>query len=249
MMVLGLVWLLLLVLELLWGASATLEAIGTVIWVIFVVDFAVKFAIAPKKWPFLRASWLTILSLLVPALRVFRIVRVLRLLRLARTARGLRLFRLVSSLNRGMRALRGALGRRGFGYVIVLTLVVVFSGAAGMLAFENEVDAPNGIQSYGNALWWTAMVVMTMGSEYWPRTLEGRILCLLLALYAFTVFGYVTATLASFFIGRDAESQKGEVAGARELRALRLEVKALREAMSALSTQLERGTQGTEDPR
>jgi len=28
-----------------------------------------------------------------------------------------------------------------------------------------------------------------------------------LALYAFAVFGYVTATLASFFIGRDAENK------------------------------------------
>ncbi len=49
-----------------------------------------------------------------------------------------------------------------------------------------------------------------MGSDYWPRTPEGRILCLLLALYAFAVFGYVTATLASYFIGRDAEYWYGD---------------------------------------
>jgi voltage-gated potassium channel len=238
MIVLGLVWLLLLVLELTWGWSRLLETTGTVIWVIFVVDFVVKFAIAPRKWPFVRGNWLTILSLVVPALRVFRIVRLLGLLRAARAVRGLRLFRLVSSLNRGMRALRGALGRRGFGYVIALTVVVVFSGAAGMLAFENDIQTANGIHDFGTALWWTAMVVVTMGSEYWPRTPEGRILCLLLAVYAFTVFGYVTATLASFFIGRDADSQKGEVAGSRELRLLREEVKALRAAMSDLSVQL-----------
>ena len=34
---------------------------------------------------------------------------------------------------------------------------------------------------------------------------EGRILCFILVLYAFSVFGYVTATLATFFVGRDID--------------------------------------------
>ena len=49
-----------------------------------------------------------------------------------------------------------------------------------------------------SAVWWTAMLLTTMGSEYWPRTPEGRVLCLLLALYAFAVFGYVTAAIAAY---------------------------------------------------
>lgn len=242
MMVLGLVWLLLLIIELVWGISEGLETVSTAIWIIFLVEFAVKFAVAPQKWRFVRKSWITVLSLLVPALRVFKIVRVFRVLRAARAVRGLRLFRLVSSLNRGMRALRGTLGRRGFGYVVALTVVVTFSGAAGMLAFENEVAAANGIHDYGGALWWTAMVMTTMGSEYWPRTPEGRVLCLLLALYAFTVFGYVTATLATFFIGRDAAFDKRRPAGAQDLHALQAEMKALRQALQDLSRRLEAGT-------
>jgi len=36
--------------------------------------------------------------------------------------------------------------------------------------------------------------------------------CFLLALYAFAVFGYVTATLATFFIDRDADSEEAKVA-------------------------------------
>jgi voltage-gated potassium channel len=69
-----------------------------------------------------------------------------------------------------------------------------------------------------------------MGSDYWPHTTEGRILSLLLALYAFTVFGYVTATLATFFIGKDAKDRVG-VAGASELQALRQDIAALREQL------------------
>jgi voltage-gated potassium channel len=144
-----------------------------------------------------------------------------------------RLLRIVTSLNRGMRALGASLRRRAFGYVAGLTVLVAGAGAAGMYAFEN--GTPGGLNSYGEALWWTAMIMTTMGSEYWPETLEGRVLCVLLALYAFGVFGYVTATLATFFIGRDAENGEAEVAGARELAALRLELVALRDDLRALS--------------
>ena len=227
MLVLAFVWLALLVGELIWGESLMFEVLGTIIWVIFILDFAVAFVLAPHKIAYLKNNWLTALSLLVPALRLFRFSRVFRLFRLARMGRSLRLLRVVSSLNRSMRALGASLSRRGFGYVLALTVLVTFTGAAGMYAFENA--APGGLKSYGEALWWTTMVLTTMGSQYWPQTIEGRVLCVFLALYAFAVFGYVTATLATFFIGRDAEDDEAELAGARQLAALREEMIALRE--------------------
>ena len=102
-----------------------------------------------------------------------------------------------------------------------------------MYAFEN--GAPGGLNSYGEALWWTAMVMTTMGSQYWPQTVEGRLLCFFLALYAFAVFGYVTAAFATFFVGRDAENDEAELAGAKQLAALQKEVVALRDDIRALS--------------
>jgi len=233
MVVLAFVWLALLVVELVWGESLPFRIIGTIIWAVFILDFAMEFILAPHKAAYLKRSWLTVISLVIPALRIFRIFRVFRLLRMARVGRGLRLFRLVSSLNRGMRALGASLRRRGFGYAISLTLLVTFTGAAGMYAFENGI--PGGLNSYGEALWWTAMIMTTMGSQYWPNTFEGRVLCVFLALYAFGIFGYVTATLATFFVGRDAESSDAELAGAKELAALRKELIALRDDIRAQS--------------
>ncbi len=235
MLVLAFVWLVLLVVELTRGESLLFTFLGTTIWVVFILDFVVKLVLAPDKVEYLKGNWLTAISLLVPALRLFRIFRAFRLLRLARTGRGLRLVRVVSSLNRGMKALAASLGRRGFGYVIALTMLVTVAGAAGMYAFENE--APGGPNGYVESLWWTAMVMTTMGSEYVPQTAEGRVLYLLLALYAFAVFGYVTAALATFFVGRDADSVDAEVAGAKQLTALRDEVIALRDEIRALSRQ------------
>lgn len=233
MLILAFVWLALLVVDLVWGEGHPFQIIGTIIWAIFVLNFAVELTLAPRRGAYLRRNWLLVISLLIPALRIFRIVRVIRLFRLARVGRGVRLFRVVTSLNRGMRALGASLHRRGFGYVLALTLLVVFAAAAGMYAFES--GSPGGLNSYGEALWWTAMIMTTMGSQYWPETFEGRVLCVFLALYAFGVFGYVTATLATYFVGRDAESGEAELAGARELALLREEISSLRDDLRALS--------------
>ncbi len=233
MLVLAFVWLVLLIAELIQGESLLFYFVGTTIWIVFIIDFAVKLVLAPEKVVYLKRNWLTAISLLIPALRLFRAFRAFRLLRLARTGRGLRLVRVVSSLNRGMKALGASLSRRGFGYVIALTVLVTFAGAAGMFAFENR--APGGPDSYIESLWWTAMIMTTMGSEYWPQTAEGRVLCVFLALYAFGVFGYVTAALATFFVGRDADSIDAELAGAKQLAELRVEVIALRNEIRALS--------------
>jgi voltage-gated potassium channel len=201
--------------------------------VIFILDFTVEWVLAPRKAEYMKANWLSALSLLLPALRILRVFRLFRLFRVARVGRSLRLFRILSSLNRGMRALGASLRRRAFGYVVSLTLMITFAGAAGMYAFERA--EAGGLESYGEALWWTAMVMTTMGSQYWPQTPEGRVLCLFLSLYAFAVFGYVTAALATFFVGRDAESADAELAGAEQLAAIREELRGLRGDLRALS--------------
>ena len=78
------------------------------------------------------------------------------------------------------------------------------------------------------------MMVTTIGSDYWPQTVEGQVLCLFLALYGFAVFGYVAATLSSFFIKRDAESPKTAIVGAEAVAEVRRELAALREEIRAL---------------
>lgn len=233
MLVLSIAWLALFVVEFTRGLTPTLEAVGYAIWALFVVDFGVRLAVAPDRSAYLRGNWLTALSLLVPAVRLFRLARAFRVLRAARAARGLRLVKVVGSFNRGMRALARSFRRRGFGYVVALTLLVTLAGGAGMYAFERDVaGAP--FDDYASALWWTAMVMTTMGSDYFPRTPEGRALCLGLAVFAFAVFGYVTATLATFFVGRDAAAPDAEVAGQGALDALTAEVRALRAEVRAL---------------
>jgi voltage-gated potassium channel len=228
----------LLIVELTAGLPPFLEQLGYVIWGLFVADFLLEFALAPDKASYLKGNWLTVLALVAPALRVLAAFRFLRALR---AARGLRLLRVVSSVNRGMRSLGRVMGRHGFGYVVALTTLVIAGGAAGIYAFERGVP-DTALTDLGTAVWWTAMVITTMGSDYFPRTPEGRLLCLLLATYGFAVFGYVTATIASFFVGRDAESDAGATRPpVQQLERLTQEVVALRREIAQLTARPEAG--------
>jgi len=221
MIFLGFVWLVLLVIELVWGLSKPLEYTSLTIWIIFIIDFLISFILAPTKVVFLKRNWLTAVSLLIPALRVFRIFRFIRLLR---GLKGIRLVRIVSSLNRSMNSFGATMKRRGFGYVMAITVTVTFAGAAGMYALEK----PNpGFDTYGMALWWTAMRVITAGNEFNPVTPEGRGLAFLIAVFGYTIFGYVTATFATYFIGRDAEEKDAPVAGSKDIDELKKTIQTL----------------------
>jgi voltage-gated potassium channel len=230
MFVLSIVWVALLVVELTWGTGPLLQNLVTVIWIVFVLEFVLKFVIAPKKVPYLRRNWLTFLALILPALRVFRVARVVYVLRMGRAIRGLTLARVLTAFNRGLRSLQRTVGQYGFGYLVTLTILVTILGAAAMYAFERHANG--GLKTFGDALWFTAMLMTTSGSDYWPKTMEGRTLCFLLALYAFAIFGYVTAILATLLVGREVKVGAFGAADARAIAALRAEITDLKERLA-----------------
>ncbi|MDV6374269.1 ion transporter [Deinococcus arenicola] len=237
MIILSFVWLGLLVLDLVQGLSPALQIVSNVIWGLFILDFVLSLTIAPDKSEYLKENWLTAVSLLLPALRILRVFRGLRSLRILRLTRGTNLLRILTSLNRGLRTLKRTLRRRGLGFVLGATALVALAGAAGMASFEaGQPGAPQGFLQW---LYWVGMLLTSLGSEFWPATGEGRTLTFLLALYGFAVFGYITAALASLFVGvdqslppdADDEDDINNEVLLRELRELRGEIAGLREKL------------------
>ena len=227
MVLLSAVWIALVVVELVGdGLPRSLEVVVWVIWAIFIGDFLLEFTIAPVKTHYLRTHWLTALSLVLPAFRILRLASALRLLRAGRVVRGVGLLRVLTSINRGLASLRMTAARRGVGYVITATALVMVVGSAGMAFFESGASLArppdlggetSGIRDYADAFWWTAYA-MTTGAPATPVTGEGRVLGWLLSMFGLGVFGYLTATLASHFIERDRIVEQDEDGAAREIR-------------------------------
>lgn len=227
MIFLGFIWLILTIIDLTKGLSDFLQTINYFIWFLFILDFLLEFILAPKKVIYLKRNWLTIISLLVPAMRVLRAFRIFRM---ARFFRSTNLIRIMGSFNRGMAALSKTLGRRRFGYIILLTILVVLLGAAGIYSMDEERKV---ISDFGSAVWWSAMMITTMGSDYFPISSEGRFLSFILAVYGFAIFGYVTATVASFFVDQD-KTQKSSTD--LKLESLEKEIVELKELIRNKST-------------
>jgi voltage-gated potassium channel len=185
------------------------ELAGWVIWLAFALDFIVRFALADAKVAYVRRNWLTVLALVLPAFRVFRAARAVR------AVRSLRLARLVTGTNRGANALRRVVGFAGAGYVFVLTVVVWVLGSAGIIYLERGQPGAT-IGTFPQALWWTATSLIQQGSEQNPVTAEGRVLAVLIMIFALAISGYITAVLAAYLLGRRQENERN--AGTRERR-------------------------------
>jgi voltage-gated potassium channel len=207
--VLSLVWLGLLLAEFITGLGRELQALTLILWGLFILDYLLELWIAPDRLGYLRSHWIGAIALALPALRLLAIFRAFRALRSLRLVRTVSLGRTVTSTNRALKAVRSFLGARQLGYVLTSYLLVMVSGGAAIHFLEGSGEsASGGLRNFGDALWWSAMMMTTMGSDYWPHTWEGRVIAWLLAVYAFVVFGYITASLASHFIRSESQARR-----------------------------------------
>jgi voltage-gated potassium channel len=228
MLFLSFVWLCILITELAYGTNTALSDFGTGIWILFIFYFTMCLWTVANRISFLKKNWLFILAILVSVLRFFPLLQPFPLVRALTATFGMQVIWIFASADQGMRSLRRALGRRGAGYALALTLVVLFAGAAGMLHFEGISDDPQSIHTYPKALWWTAMQMTNISSAYSIRTTGGRIICLGISIYAAGMFGYLTALFATFLIDRDAKDPKPEIARQKSIQEIKDEIIRLR---------------------
>ncbi|TVR26331.1 MAG: hypothetical protein EA389_05925 [Ilumatobacter sp.] len=200
------------VLAVLWAGVVTYELVapepvgqlvvlGNVIWVVFIVEFLAKLVISGHPARFLRRRWPSIFFLALPFLRVFRIVRAVRVLRVLPAAR------VVGSSYRTIGTARSLFNGR-LAFLMVTSAVVVFSGAQLLYLVEGEGADRRG--SFGDALWWTSNAAISGNQVFEPETALGRMIAVVLSVYAVVVFASVAATFGAFFIESRAEKAAAE---------------------------------------
>jgi voltage-gated potassium channel len=199
------------------------------IWITFGLAFVLELSVAPRKLLYLRRNWILVVALIVPSLRVLRVARSLQFLRSARIVRGASVLRGFTSLNRAMVAIRNFLGFSQLAFLAALT-GMVWLASSGLVYFL-ETNTNSEIDSVGDAMWWAASVLTTVGISMEPASTEGRIVAVALRVFGVAIIGYFTARMAAFFFGqqRDPTSDLAP----EDILALRNEVASLRRELQA----------------
>lgn len=171
------------------------------IWAIFAAELAFIFAVAPRKGAALWAHWLdeVVVVVTVPLFGSF-----LASLRLVRLARLLRLLRVGAILGRALQREREFSSGAVFRFVALLTtLVVVLAGA--VEALVDSKDFP----SVWDGIWWAVVTVTTVGyGDLTPKSVEGRVVALVVMLFGIGFLSVLTATIASRFVQTDTETDE-----------------------------------------
>lgn len=102
------------------------------------------------------------------------------------------------------------LGRRGrslhvraAGATTAVLLVVMLVGSYAVVVAERGAPGAQ-LTTYPRALWWSVETATTVGyGDFYPVTLWGRLIAVVVMVLGITAYGMVTAALATWFVGRD----------------------------------------------
>lgn len=207
-----------------------LAAAQTAIWLFFLFSFLAELAIAPDRKHYVRTHWLRAVVVAMPFLGFLRILTALHFAQWLGYAR---LF--IISHRTGSPALE-ILRRRHLGQVALMSVIVVGIAAAIEYLVEPGARGAN-IESFGDAMWWAATTLTTIGSQMYPVTTGGKVVALMLMFYAVSVFTYFVASLASVLIGHDEskDSQQAARDADRKLELTEDEVKVVRKILSRMN--------------
>ncbi|MBI5949069.1 MAG: two pore domain potassium channel family protein [Chloroflexi bacterium] len=177
------------------------------IWAAFATAFGLKLAVAPSRLRYVRANWLEVAMVALPLLRPIRLLRLLRFARLA------------TAVGYNETLVRRIASEKGTQFTLVAVLTILATGAGMVLLAERDADGAN-IHTYGDALWWAATTMTTVGyGDLYPTTPAGRGIAVALMLFGIAALSVLTATIAAFLVRDREDVQMADVM--RELERLR----------------------------
>lgn len=158
------------------------QQLMTLSWLAFLCDYIIRFSLEKRKLHFVTHNIVQGVAVLVPPLRILLLGKVLKTM----TTGAKRKFR----------------GRVRMYALYLTTLTIVVSALLVTMFERNAADA--NIKSFGDALWWTTETVSTVGyGDFYPVTVPGRFVAVLLFVNGIALLSAVTATIAAKVLDYD----------------------------------------------
>ena len=192
--------------------SIFLDYVDTVVCVLLLVDFGIRFKRAESKLAFMKWGWIDLIAS-IPNLTIFRVGRMIRILRVIRLLRTIRATQKISAIIFQNR-LHGTIAS-----VFVTFLLLITFSSVGILICEQGPNAK--ITTALDAVWWSVATITTVGyGDLYPVTTEGRILAMILMITGVGMFGVVSGMVASVFLGQSKKQPQELVAIMDQLKRL-----------------------------
>lgn len=170
---------------------AILHYVDLTVWALFTVDYIRRFVIAEEKWYFFRTHLLDLAVVVLPPLRPLRLIRSAVLL-----------------LNLVDRRVRTHPRRKMAVLVGTSAVMLLLMAALAVLDAERGVEGSS-IRNFGDAAWWAIVTVSTVGyGDFFPVTVEGRLVALALMFGGVGIIGFITASVTSWLVERLSKADK-----------------------------------------
>lgn len=154
------------------------------IYLVFVVDYTVRLAVADDRRRFVRRNAVDLMAII--PFGAFRLARVARLTRLARAG---------SLVWRSSATFRGILATNGMGPVLAVAGVVLLGGTLAVWATDPTFE------TFGDSLWWAIVTSTTVGyGDLTPTVGVSRGVAVLVMVVGVGTIGMLTAAIATYFL-------------------------------------------------
>ncbi|UDM32084.1 potassium channel family protein [Lentilactobacillus laojiaonis] len=163
-----------------------------IIWAFFLIDYVIRFWLAPFKKQFLIENSFDLLALIPfhPVFVFFRISRIIRIIRYYH------LFWKLGWSGPITRSVHNFLYDTGFIYLFSISLGILLSCSLIYSFFEH--------QSLSHSLWWAITTATTVGyGDMSPKTDGGKIIASFLMIGGIGFIGLLTSTITDFFTDKD----------------------------------------------
>ncbi len=155
------------------------------VWSVFATELLVRVFLAPDRRSYLRSHWIDVLLVVVPFFRP------LRLLRIA-----------VVAMRIGV----------GVGHALSIERMLIYATTLAVVcACAVRIVEPETFPALTDALWWALVTMSTVGyGDISPATDTGKAVAVPLLIGGITVFGVLTANLATVMVREQVQAKEQE---------------------------------------